>query len=275
MSPTPACTKGAPPSAKPPSWRCASPAGTKKSSCSARCIPNTARSWKRICGNLNCEVVVVPTPNGTADLGAGRQLLVDDKTACLIVQHPNFFGCLEQARQLTRDRPRSAVHCRSSRSIPSAWDCLKRPGDYGADIAVAEGQSLGIPLQYGGPYLGILACRKNSSARCPGRLIGQTTDRNGKALLRAEPAGPRAAHPPRKGHQQHLHESGAAGAAGDGVPVAARPAGTREAAELCCRKAHYAGRSSCAQFRGVELMFDRPFFKEFTLEVQRRTSDDA
>ena len=120
--------------------------------------------------------------------------------------------------------PTTPAHWSSPRSIRSAWACSKRPGDWGADIAVAEGHTLGTPMQYGGPYLGIMACRENLVRRMPGRIAGQTVDRRGKPLLRPHAANPRAAHPPRKGHEQRLHEPGPVRPAGDDLPRAARPA---------------------------------------------------
>src|SRR5260370_1238993 len=127
---------------------------------------------------VDCELVVVPCPGGTADPAEVRKAL-DDQTACLVVQHPNFFGCLEEARELT-----DAAHGVGALSVvsfdPISLGLLARPGEYGADIAVAEGQPLGIPLQYGGPYLGIMACKKEFVRKMPGRLIGETIDRAGK-----------------------------------------------------------------------------------------------
>src|SRR4029453_16271700 len=103
----------------------------------------------------------------------------DDKTLCVIVQHPNFFGCLEEVESI-------GELCRSRGALfivsfdPIILGLLKRPGQYAADIAVAEGQCLGNPMVYGGPYLGIMACRQEFVRKIPGRLVGQTVDRNGK-----------------------------------------------------------------------------------------------
>ena len=97
----------------------------------------------------------------------------------MLVQHPNFFGCLEEVEQLAEIAHKAGALVRRRRSIRSAWGCLKRPGDYGADIVVAEGQSLGNPMAFGGPYLGIMACREQFVRRMPGRLVGQTVDRRG------------------------------------------------------------------------------------------------
>ncbi|MEX2285657.1 MAG: aminomethyl-transferring glycine dehydrogenase subunit GcvPA [Planctomycetaceae bacterium] len=220
--------------------------------------------------HLNCEVIAVPTPNGTADPDEVAAVL-DDKTACLIVQHPNFFGCLEQARQLTE-----IAHGRGALSIvcldPISLGVIENPGAFGADIAVAEGQSLGIPMQYGGPFLGILACRNEYVRKMPGRLVGKTTDRNGKDCYVLN----------LQAREQHIRREKATSniCTNQGL-LALRatvylsmlgPAGLKEVANLCCQKAHYAA-EQLSQIGGVRLMFDRPFFKEFVLEISGDVGD--
>ncbi|HUG91439.1 MAG TPA: aminomethyl-transferring glycine dehydrogenase subunit GcvPA [Planctomycetaceae bacterium] len=213
-------------------------------------------------GNLGCELVVVPTPDGTADPGAVERA-VDDRTACLVFQHPNFFGCLEPATDLAElARRRGALSIVSF--DPISLGLLKRPGDYGADIAVAEGQPLGIPMQYGGPFLGVLACREDFVRKMPGRLIGKTVDRNGRTCYVLN----------LQAREQHIRREKATSniCTNQGL-LALRatvylslvgPRGLREVAELCVRKAHYAA-ERLAEVPGLSLAFDRPFFKEFTL----------
>src|SRR5205085_4501251 len=127
--------------------------------------------------NLAVEVSVLPTPQGFLDPDTLKKA-VNDQTLCVIVQHPNFFGCLEEVQALS-----DAAHAKGALFIvsfdPISLGLLKRPGQYGADIAVAEGQCLGNPMSYGGPYLGILACREQFVRKLPGRLVGQTVDRHG------------------------------------------------------------------------------------------------
>src|SRR6185312_13228898 len=101
---------------------------------------------------------------------------VNGDTACVLLQQPNFFGCLEEVDEIAR-----VTHAAGALAIvavdPISLGLLKRPGDYGADIVVAEGQSLGSPMSFGGPYLGIMACRESLVRRMPGRIVGQTVDR--------------------------------------------------------------------------------------------------
>jgi glycine dehydrogenase subunit 1 len=211
---------------------------------------------------LPTEVVTVPVADGRADLQQVADA-IDETTSCLVFQHPNFHGCLEQPEQLCEiARAKGALSVVSF--DPISLGLLKRPGDFGADIAVAEGQSLGIPLQYGGPYLGILTCRQDFVRKMPGRLIVETTDRDGKPcyVLGLQT------------REQHIRRAKATSniCTHQGL-LALRatvylsllgPHGLREVAELCCRRAHYAAEQLIA-IDGLELAFDAPFFKEFTL----------
>jgi glycine dehydrogenase subunit 1 len=141
---------------------------------------------------------------------------------------------------------------------------LKRPGQYGADIAVAEGQCLGNPKSYGGPYIGIMACKKDFVRKMPGRLVGQTVDRNGKRcwVLTMQT---REQHIRREKATSNICTNQGLMALKATVYLAALgPRGLKETAELCARKAHYAV-ERIAQAAGLRLRFDRPFFKEFTL----------
>jgi glycine dehydrogenase subunit 1 len=224
--------------------------------------PESVQIVRTYLQRLPCEVVMVPTPEGTADVERVRQLL-DDKTACLVVQHPNFFGNLEQVAEMA-EAARKVGALSIVSFDPISLGVLRRPGDYGADIAVAEGQSLGIPLQYGGPYLGIMTCREEHVRKMPGRLIGRTTDRNGKTCYVLN----------LQAREQHIRREKATSniCTNQGL-MALRAAvylalvgkqGLREVAELCCQKAHYAA-EQLAKLPGVELAYKRPFFKEFVL----------
>ena len=214
---------------------------------------------------LGCRIEVVPAADGTVDPERVADVL-DDRTACLIVQHPNHFGCLEEVAALAEQAHEyGALYVVSF--DPVSLGLLNRPGDYGADIAVAEGQSLGTPLQYGGPYLGVLACRNEYMRKMPGRLIGRTTDRNGKPCFVLN----------LQAREQHIRREKATSniCTNQGL-LALRataylallgPAGLKEAAELCCRKAHYAA-ERLVEVDGIERAFDRPFFKEFAVRCR-------
>src|SRR5262249_40484914 len=134
--------------------------------------PEYRATLKTYLANLEPQVQTLPTPHGFLDPDDVKKA-VDGRTACVVVQHPNFFGCLEEVEAV-------AAACQKAGALflvsfdPISLGLLKRPGQYGADIAVAEGQSLGNPMTYGGPYLGLLACRERYVRKMPGRLVGQT-----------------------------------------------------------------------------------------------------
>jgi glycine dehydrogenase subunit 1 len=127
---------------------------------------------------LDAELTTLPTPDGSVDLEQLRDQL-DDRAACVVLSQPNFFGVVEDlapAAALAREAGAVVVAVADMLSL----GLLKSPGEWGADVVVGEGQPLGIPLQFGGPYLGIMACRESLVRRMPGRIAGQTTDRAGQ-----------------------------------------------------------------------------------------------
>src|SRR5205807_10562246 len=149
---------------------------------------------------------------------------------------------------------------------PISLGLLKRPGQYSADIAVAEGQCLGNPMVFGGPYLGVLACRQEYVRKMPGRLVGQTVDRQGKVcwVLTLQT---REQHIRREKATSNICTNQGLFALRAAVYLAALgPQGLKETAEVRLRKARYAA-ALLGRLSGVRLRFDRPFFKEFTLSV--------
>jgi glycine dehydrogenase subunit 1 len=213
--------------------------------------------------NLEPHLVTLPTPQGYLNPDDLRRA-IDENTSCVVVQHPNFFGCLEEVEALAE-----SAHSRGALFIvsfdPISLGLLKRPGQYGADIAVAEGQSLGNPMSFGGPYLGILTCREQFVRKMPGRLVGQTVDRDGRRcwVLTLQT---REQHIRREKATSNICTNQGLMALKATVYLAALgPQGLKETAELCLRKAHYAadqlGRA------GAKLRFQRPYFKEFTVQV--------
>lgn len=214
--------------------------------------------------DLGIPVVTVPTPRGFLD-PADLDKHLDDTTACVVVQHPNFFGSLEDVEAIGRiAKAKGALFVASF--DPISVGLLKRPADYGADIAVAEGQCLGNYLMYGGPYLGMLACRAEHIRKVPGRLVGQTVDRNGNRcwVLTLQT---REQHIRREKATSNICTNQGLLALRATVYLSALgPQGLRETAELCARKAHYAA-SQLTKIPGIKLAFDRPFFKEFAIRV--------
>jgi glycine dehydrogenase subunit 1 len=223
--------------------------------------PEYRRTLNTYLANVEAKPHSLPTPAGYLDPDDVKAALTDD-TPCVVVQHPNFFGCLEEVEAIAAlARERGALFVVSF--DPISLGLLKGPGHYGADIAIAEGQCLGNPMVYGGPYLGILACRQEFVRKMPGRLVGQTVDRNGKRcwVLTLQT---REQHIRREKATSNICTNQGLFALRAAVYLAALgPQGLRETATLCTRKAHYAAER--LQKAGLKLRFDRPFFKEFTL----------
>jgi glycine dehydrogenase subunit 1 len=225
--------------------------------------------YRRVLGTYLADLDVrwqaLPTPNGFLDPDDLKRA-VDDDTICVVAQHPNFFGCLEEPQALA-----DAAHARGALFVvsynPISVGLLKRPGQYGADIAVAEGQSLGTPMSYGGPVLGLMACREEFVRKIPGRLVGQTTDRNGKRcwVLTLQT---REQHIRREKATSNICTNQGLLALRAAVYLAALgPQGLKETAELCLRKAHYAADRLTSK-AGLRLRFGRPFFNEFSLSAK-------
>ncbi|MEN6458100.1 MAG: aminomethyl-transferring glycine dehydrogenase subunit GcvPA [Thermoguttaceae bacterium] len=221
--------------------------------------------------NLGVEVVTLETPDGAISV-AELAAAVNDQTACVLVQHPNFFGCLEDVERAAEIAKKAGALFVVSVD-PISLGLLKRPGDYGADIVVAEGQSLGNPMAFGGPYLGIMACREEHLRRMPGRLVGQTVDRDGRRcwVLTLQT---REQHIRREKATSNICSNEGLYALRATVYLSLMgPAGMRSVAELCLQKAHYAA-ERLAGVPSLGLAFDRPTFKEFVVRVQGRSVDD-
>ncbi len=220
--------------------------------------------------NLDTQLVTLPTPTGTLPPAELESALTED-TACVLIQHPNFFGCLEEVQQLAEITHRAGALLVVAVD-PFSLGLLQRPGDYGADVVVAEGQGLGTPLQFGGPYLGIMACREKFVRRMPGRIAGQTVDRQGRRcwVLTLQT---REQHIRREKATSNICTNQGLFALRASVYLAAMgPAGMREVAQLCLQKARYAQAQLFATGR-LEPVFAPPTFKEFV--VRDRQGDVA
>ncbi len=198
---------------------------------------------------------------------------VDERTACLIVQNPDFFGRLHDLSGLA-----DAVHERGALLVlhvdPIATAILASPGSLGADIVTGEGQSLGIPVSYGGPYLGVFATRRSLVRKMPGRLAGETTDAEGRRGF-VLTLNTREQHIRREKATSNICTNQGLMALRAAIYLASLgPQGLREVATLCYQKAHYAA-SRLAAVPGCTVNGgeDTPFFKEFVLSTPL-TADD-
>jgi glycine dehydrogenase subunit 1 len=223
--------------------------------------------------DLEVELVTVASPDGVVS-PAAVAAACDDQTACVLVQQPNFFGSLEDVEAIGRAAHEAGAIFAVSVD-PISLGILKRPGDYGADIVTAEGQSLGNPLHYGGPYLGIIACKEQFVRRMPGRIAGQTVDRRGRRcwVLTLQT---REQHIRREKATSNICTNQGLFALRATIYLSLLgPQGLREVAELCARKTHYARKRLTETSKGsgrLASRFDAPVFKEF---VVRDTAGDV
>jgi glycine dehydrogenase subunit 1 len=183
--------------------------------------------------------------------------------ACLIVQQPNFFGYFEEMTSLA-EKAHNAGALLVVITNPISLGMYKAPGSYGADIVVAEGQPLGNTVSFGGPGVGLFACRKEYLRQMPGRLVGKTVDADGRpgyVLTLAT----REQHIRREKATSNICTSEALVALAATVYLAAMgKTGLRRVAELSYQKAHYAA-SEIAKLKGYSLAFSKPFFNEFAV----------
>jgi glycine dehydrogenase subunit 1 len=205
-------------------------------------------------------------PEGATDLAAAKKL-VGPKTAALVIQTPNFYGCLEDVAAAA-EIARAAGALLVVAADPVNLGVLEAPGKLGADIVVGEGQGLGVPMSFGGPNLGVFAAKKELVRRIPGRLVGATVDRDGSRgfVLTLQT------------REQHIRRAKATSNICTNVALCALMAtiylatlgrrGLVRVGELSTAKAHYAA-ERLAQVPGVSLRFGAPFFKEFALKLPK------
>jgi glycine dehydrogenase subunit 1 len=234
--------------------------------------PEYRQALKTYLTNTDTELYTVAAEDG-AVAPADVEAAVNDETACVLVQHPNFFGCLEEVESLAE-----IAHKKGAIFIvafdPISLGMLKRPGDYGADIAVAEGQPLGNPMAYGGPYLGIMACREPFLRRMPGRLVGQTVDRRGRRCWTLT-LQTREQHIRREKATSNICTNQGLFALRAAVYLSLMgPKGMRQVAELCLQKSRYALNQVTLGGK-LEKAFDRPTFKEFVVRVKDGKVNDV
>jgi glycine dehydrogenase subunit 1 len=211
---------------------------------------------------IDLEVVDFHEQSGQA----GTQLTesIDEQTAAVVVQSPNFFGCIEDVTSVV-----NAAHAKGALSIVAVTEAislglLKSPGACGADIVVAEGQSFGVPLSFGGPYVGLFATREKYARQIPGRLVGEAYDKQGRRGFVLTLAT----------REQHIRREKATSniCTNEGLIALAATVyletmgrrGIREVAEQCIQKAAYAAKR-IQGLNGFSLPFSGPRFNEFVV----------
>jgi glycine dehydrogenase subunit 1 len=214
---------------------------------------------------LGLTLVDVPFVEGATPPAAVERVL-SERTAAVVIQHPNFFGRLEDAAALAELAHRAGALLVCAVAEPLSWGILKPPGAWGADIVAGEGQPFGNNLNFGGPYLGMLATRQEFVRRMPGRLVGATVDTEGRRgfVLTLQT---REQHIRREKATSNICTNEALLALAAAIYMAALGRqGFRAVAELNIRKAAYA-KAAIAAIPGYRLACDGPTFNEFAVRT--------
>ncbi len=224
--------------------------------------PETLAVMKTYSWASGAEFVEIPQVDGTTDLKA-LEAMLDKNVAAVYFQQPNFFGIIEDGTKIS-----DLAHGIKAKSIcginPISAALLKTPGEMNCDIAVGEGQPLGMPLAFGGPYLGFMAAKKDMMRKLPGRIVGQTKDDKGNiAYVLTLQA--REQHIRREKASSNICSNEALCALRATVYMSAMGKnGLQEVARQCAAKAHYL--QSCLEGAGFHLAHDKTFFHEFVTE---------
>jgi Glycine cleavage system protein P (pyridoxal-binding), N-terminal domain len=247
--------------------------GAKKKALVSSCInPDVLAVVKTYCGPYGVEIVTVPECDGRTDISALKKLLGDDVGA-ICIQQPNFFGQIEDVEGISvaakAAGAKLVVNC-----YPISLGLLKAPAEYGADVACGEGQPLGMPLSFGGPYLGFLTCKEAMMRKLTGRIVGQTVDHDGRSAyvltLQA-----REQHIRREKSSSSICSNEALCALTAAIYMAAMgKEGIKEVAEQCVSKAHYLA-EKIISIPGFELKHKGEFFNEFVVTSRIGTAKIA
>lgn len=221
--------------------------------------------------NLSVDYQEIPlSSGGIADRNAYHSA-IDDSVGGVVLQNPNFFGCLDDLTDLI-EHVHSVKALVVMNAYPVSLSLIKTPGSMGADIVTGEGQSLGLPLNFGGPYLGFMATRKKLVRKMPGRIVGETTDaqdRRGFVLTL-------------QAREQHIRREKALSNICSNVQLCALRAliylslmgreGFLDVGRQCMDRASYAWKKITA-IPGVEPRFNRRFFNEFAVTLPKDASE--
>ena len=234
---------------------------------SAALHPDAINTIRTYCYGANAEMRIVPCKDGKTDLAALKEMLTPD-VASFVLQQPNFFGQLEDAKAIGE-----AVHEAKAMFVlscdPLSLAILPTPKELGADVMVGEGQCLGLPIAWGGPYLGIMATTEKHMRKLPGRIVGETHDDAGnKAYVLSLQA--REQHIRREKASSNICSNEALCALTAGLYMATMgPEGMREAARQTTAKAHYLQSELC-KLPGVSMKYTGEFYQEFVTVMPKR-----
>ena len=242
--------------------------------------PKTLEVVKTYAHFHGIELKMIPQREGVTDKEQMTSLLNEGDVAGVLVQQPNYFGIVEDYTGFA-----DSIHQKKAlfimNSIAADLAVLKTPAEWGADIAVGDGQSLGIPMQFGGPYVGYMCCTEKLIRKMPGRIVGKTVDNRGQ----------RAFVLTLQAREQHIRRQKATSNICSNQSLMALwvtvymslmgKQGLKEAAELSYAGAHYLCDRLLATGR-FTLVYNQPFFNEFVVrydgnvdELQRRLADNG
>lgn len=225
--------------------------------------PDVIRVMQTYCWAANAELALIPEKDGLTDLDALRAML-DETVACVYIASPNYYGLIESSEAIGK-----LAHEAGAKFImginPIAAALLKTPAECGSDIAVGEGQPLGMPLSFGGPYLGFMAATSAMMRKLPGRIVGETKDSEGnRAFVLTLQA--REQHIRREKASSNICSNEALCAMTAAVYMSAMGReGIKDVASQCLSKAHYAA-SEISSVSGFALKHKGEFFHEFVTE---------
>ena len=220
--------------------------------------------------NLDIEFIGIPVAHGQTDRATLKKEL-NEKVACIILQNPNFFGAIDDHSDIAQQAHNAGALVIAS-AYPIALGLLKTPGEMGIDIVTGEGQSLGLPLSFGGPYLGFMATKKEFARKMPGRIVGETQDAKGRRgyvlTLQAR--------------EQHIRREKATSNICSNEALCALRAliyltaigkeGLREVARLNYEKAEFA-KNLLSKIKGVTVKQSSPTFNEFTVVLPKEPAE--
>ena len=228
--------------------------------------PEVIQTVKTYAHCLGIEVVIIPLDkNGTTDIDAIKA--ATDDASGIIVQSPNFYGCIENMQAVGE-----AIHAKggifTAYVNPITLGALKKPSEYDADIAIGDAQPLGMPLSFGGPYAGFMACKGAYTRMLPGRITGQTQDAEGnRAYVLTLQA--REQHIKRQLASSNICSNQMLCAITASIYLACMgPEGMKEVAEQNIQKAHYLA-DGLTQSKNVKLRYNTPFFNEFVIDTDK------
>ena len=244
--------------------------GKKKVILSELIHPFYIKIVKTYTKECDMQIALCPSKDGVIDFDALNDLL-DENTSCVAIQQPNFYGFLERMPDIE-----SLVHSTNALLIsvvdPISLGIMAPPGEYNADIAVGEGQAMGIPQGFGGPLLGVFASKKEFIRSLPGRIVGETTDIEGKRgyVLTLQT------------REQHIRREKATSNICTNEAICALSSliylcslgkqGIIDVGNLCLYKSHYLY-TRIKELKGIKPAFQQEFFKEFIVETEKPAQD--